>query len=111
MMASILAFVKGLFAKTESDISTLSNKIAKLDTSTAYAGSQDVDTYTTTGSYHIGATADSSPTGAVSYGILVVFSHSGTIAQVFFSTTNYAYFRVKANSTTAWSSWRAISYT
>lgn len=87
----------------------VNTNLSKLNTAAAYASNQNLDNYTTTGSYHVGTDTSSSPTGAVIYGILVVYSAHDTIAQTFIRIDNMVYTRVKANASSSWSGWQDIT--
>lgn len=87
----------------------LNEKIIKLNAQTAYVSAQDPDNYTETGAFHIGISAAKSPTGSAVYGILLVYSHSGTIAQIFLKNTGGVYIRNKSSSSAAWTSWGQIA--
>ena len=91
-------------------INELNSNIGKLDASSAYAGNQNPDNYTVTGAYHIGLASGSSPTGTAIYGILIVWAHSGTIAQIFIRNTGRTYIRAKADTGSAWIAWNLVRW-
>ena len=112
MMAAILAFIKGLFSKTESDISTLSNQIADIEKFT-YGGTvpnnTDLNDVSTPGTYTIsGNNTHANKPNADCY-MLVVFrpsASSNNKVQISFGTQRM-YWRFISNTTVQ--SWTQIS--
>jgi len=106
--ASVL--VDGI-GKDADAINALSDQIAKFDGSTTpYAGGQNPNNYTAPGVFHIGISADYSPTGSAIYGVLFVNrGTSGLIVQEFRSTNAKYYKRIKINSSTNWYGWQEMA--
>lgn len=97
------------FQKIDDFAGGVNTNLAKLNTAAAYANNQNLNNYTTTGSYHVGTDTSSSPTGSTIYGVLVVYSAHDTIVQIFIQTNNKIYTRVKASASSNWSSWEKYS--
>lgn len=76
----------------------------------SYVSGVDPDNYTTQGNYHVGIASNKSPTsGTALYGILEVKTGSnGLIVQVFYTTTNNVYSRVKSSTSGVWNAWRRL---
>lgn len=104
-----LDVVNGNTQKIDDFAGGVNTNLAKLNTAATYASNQNLNNYTTTGSYHVGTDTSSSPTGATIYGILVVYSAHDTIVQIFIRTDNTIFTRAKANASSSWSSWKPIT--
>ena len=95
---------------THTEHEALNDKVKLLNGETAYTTGIDPDNYTTAGTYHVSIPAADSPTGAIAYGMLIVYSHASTYEQMFITTDNNVYTRVQ-NNNNAWTSWMLLTTT
>ena len=107
MMAAILAFIKGIVSKTESDLSTLAGRVSNVEKLTKGNGltNGNIDEMLTTG---IGWVQSQKSTGTMpgySYFALLILetNNNGIVTQIAINMSGGMKSRVYANN--AWGSW------